>query len=349
VELLITTRTVMNNSLALYIQRVGRNLSPMQALSLFLMFERVKNEKSEWFPYLTTLPISYSTPAFFRQSDIEMLPKQLQDKVYTQLSNLQRAFEGLKQVIDLIELDLPKYVGMLTWDLYIWAWFTINTRAIYILIPHHSEFLTSEPDHYALAPFLDLLNHSPFVQVEAGFHEKDQSFKIISLTPYKKYHQVFINYGPHDNYKLVLEYGFFVPGNPQHSVQVNLSELLNLIEFKTYSEKEKKMLIISQENLTKDLSYTVDGASWSLHRTFMVLSLNQEELKDWRIGGVNCVCIETEERTKNLARNCQDTELMILKNKQQKKAIASSNLGLVSDLIAEDIRILSFAKEKYDS
>lgn len=48
-----------------------------------------------------------------------------------------------------------------------WAWCSVNTRSVYMSRPS-SNFL-SGPDNYVLAPFLDLLNHRPDVQVKLRF------------------------------------------------------------------------------------------------------------------------------------------------------------------------------------
>lgn len=47
-----------------------------------------------------------------------------------------------------------------------WAWCSVNTRSVFMSHPANS-FLCGH-DVYALAPFLDLLNHRPDVQVNCG-------------------------------------------------------------------------------------------------------------------------------------------------------------------------------------
>lgn len=47
-----------------------------------------------------------------------------------------------------------------------WAWCSVNTRSVFMSQPANS-FLCGQ-DVYALAPFLDLLNHRPDVQVNCG-------------------------------------------------------------------------------------------------------------------------------------------------------------------------------------
>jgi hypothetical protein len=51
-----------------------------------------------------------------------------------------------------------------------WAWFTVNTRAVYLAVDPRDPGgqQQSAEDSLALAPYLDLLNHSANVTVQAG-------------------------------------------------------------------------------------------------------------------------------------------------------------------------------------
>ncbi len=64
--------------------------------------------------------------------------------------------------------------------------------------------------------------HASFVvfQVKAGFDGTSNSFNIVTEIPYGKGDQAFISYGPHDNAKLLLEYGFILPHNHHNAVKV---------------------------------------------------------------------------------------------------------------------------------
>ncbi|KAJ3195467.1 hypothetical protein HK101_012034 [Irineochytrium annulatum] len=73
----------------------------------------------------------------------------------------------------------------------------------------------------ALAPFLDLLNHSVDAQIEAGQDETTGCFRIFTKTGCERGKEAFINYGPHDNLFLFAEYGFIVPGNTFDCVSVD--------------------------------------------------------------------------------------------------------------------------------
>ncbi len=57
-------------------------------------------------------------------------------------------------------------------------------------------------------------------QVRAGYSEENHCFEIVTNIPYKRWDQVFISYGPHDNAKLLLEYGFILPDNSHNVVKI---------------------------------------------------------------------------------------------------------------------------------
>jgi len=50
-----------------------RNM-PNVALAIFILVELLRKDKrSFWYPYLTTLPMTYSTPVYFDVPDLEAL------------------------------------------------------------------------------------------------------------------------------------------------------------------------------------------------------------------------------------------------------------------------------------
>ncbi|ELW67864.1 SET domain-containing protein 4 [Tupaia chinensis] len=128
-----------------------------------------------------------------------------------------RKFEDTK----LMPACFPDAVdNVFSYSALLWAWCTVNTRAVY-LRHRQRECLSAEPDTYALAPYLDLLNHSPNVQVKAAFNEETRCYEIQAASNYRKYEEVFICYGPHDNQRLLLEYGFVSTHNPHACVYVS--------------------------------------------------------------------------------------------------------------------------------
>lgn len=70
------------------------------------------------------------------------------------------SFDGTKKLRTILQENDPLLVGKLTYSKYLWAWNTINTRAVYMKQEPHSNINQKEGDTLALAPVLDYLNHS---------------------------------------------------------------------------------------------------------------------------------------------------------------------------------------------
>lgn len=61
-------------------------------------------------------------------------------------------------------------------------------------------------------------------QVHAGFNELSHCYEIRNVNGCRKFQQAFICYGPHDNQRLLLEYGFVATANQHSVVYVDLGE-----------------------------------------------------------------------------------------------------------------------------
>ncbi|CAB0020014.1 unnamed protein product [Nesidiocoris tenuis] len=100
------------------------------------------------------------------------------------------------------------YSELFTFDEFRWAWFTVNSRSVYLSpsVNKPCDIQLSDPNNIALAPYLDMINHSDLAKVNVLFDEANSTYSIVTLVPYKKHQEVFINYGSHSNEKLYLEY-----------------------------------------------------------------------------------------------------------------------------------------------
>ena len=66
--------------------------------------------------------------------------------------------------------------------------------------------------------------------MKAGFNNESNNYEIYTnISPYKKCVQVFINYGPHDNRKLFVEYGFILPKNVYIVIPISLKLLHSVV------------------------------------------------------------------------------------------------------------------------
>ena len=175
-KLLITTRTVERSKVAKLLTMVKDKLSARHLLCLFLLYERFCGEDSFWFPYISTLPVSFSTPCYFDASDMEFLPETFYRPYIEQINTVTREYREVKHLMG--ENSLTCY--WLTLDSFKWAWCVVNTRSVYMPSTGCNNCETSlgiqkvcslccklrQESSYALAPVLDLLNHSDTAEVK---------------------------------------------------------------------------------------------------------------------------------------------------------------------------------------
>ncbi|KAM6285162.1 SET domain-containing protein 4 isoform 2-T2 [Spheniscus humboldti] len=315
---LLTTGTVLSSCLGEYIMKWKPPVSPLIALCTFLIAEKHAGEKSLWKPYLDVLPKTYTCPVCL-EHDVPLFA------------------ENTGTIFNYSALE--------------WAWCTINTRTIYM---KHSqrECFSLEPDVYALAPYLDLLNHSPNVQVKAAFNEQTRSYEIWTNSQCKKYEEVFICYGPHDNQRLLLEYGFVTMNNPHSSVYVSSDTLLKYFP-PLDKQRNAKIAILKDHDFLENLTFGWDGPSWRLLTALKLLSLGADEFTCWRrtlLGDV--ISVRNEQQTLNItAKIChflmEETQHVLLQISQLKsnKENLKKQLALVEALRLEDLKILQKSAE----
>ncbi|XP_071609621.1 SET domain-containing protein 4 isoform X4 [Heliangelus exortis] len=232
-----------------------------------------------------------------------------------------------------------------------WAWCTVNTRTIYMKHSQRKCF-SFEPDVYALAPYLDLLNHSPNVQVKAAFNERRRSYEIWTNSQCKKYEEVFICYGPHDNQKLLLEYGFVAVDNPHSSVYVSSDTLLKYFP-PLDKQRHAKISILKDHGFLENLTFGWDGPSWRLLTALKLLSLGADEFACWRrtlLGDV--ISARNEQQTLSVTEKIchfliEETQHVLLQISQLKrnKENLKNQLALVEALRLEDLKILQKSAE----
>ncbi|XP_037554044.1 SET domain-containing protein 4 [Nematolebias whitei] len=213
---LLTTTTVLNSYLGPFIKSWRCRLSPLLVLCVFLVCERHRGEASDWFPYISVLPNTYTCPVYFSDDVVDVLPAAVRRRAEEQKEAVRHMHSSNWDFFRSLQLVLSQPVeDVFTYEAFRWAWCSVNTRSVFM--SHPSNHFLSGQDNYALAPFLDLLNHQPSVQVKASFNDQTRCYEIRSVSGTKRYRQAFINYGCHDNQRLLLEYGFVSTDNP-HSV-----------------------------------------------------------------------------------------------------------------------------------
>ncbi|KAM3431907.1 hypothetical protein NHJ13734_007097 [Beauveria thailandica] len=102
-------------------------------------------------------------------------------------------------------------MAALTKDDFLYAWLLVNTRSFY----HATRATAKRPkeDHMVLQPVADLFNHAPAPGSGAfcvGSFD-DAAFTVTTRAAHAPGDELFIQYGPHGNDFLLVEYGFTLP------------------------------------------------------------------------------------------------------------------------------------------
>ncbi|NXE49803.1 SETD4 protein, partial [Casuarius casuarius] len=349
---LLTTGTVLHSCLGEYITKWKPPVSPLIALCTFLIAEKHAGAKSLWKPYLDVLPKTYTCPVCLEQDVVSLLPEPLRKKAQEQRTMVHELYMSSKAFFSSLQpLFAENTETIFNYSALEWAWCTVNTRTVYM---KHSqrECFSLEPDVYALAPYLDLLNHSPNVQVKAAFNEQTRSYEIRTDSQCKKYEEVFICYGPHDNQRLLLEYGFVAIDNPHSSVYVSSDTLFRYFP-PLDKQRNAKLSILKNHDFLENLTFGWDGPSWRLLTALKLLNLGEDEFTCWKrtlLGDV--ISATNEEQTLDVTEKIcffliEETQHVLLQISQLKrdKENLKNHLALVEALRFEDMKILQKSAE----
>ncbi|KAK2824630.1 hypothetical protein Q5P01_021805 [Channa striata] len=301
---LLTTSTVLDSYLGPYIKSWKTRLSPLLVLCVFLVCERHRGEASDWFPYINVLPSTYTCPTYFTDDVMAVLPASVLRQALEQREAVQEIHSSNQDFFKSLQPILNRPVEeVLTYAALRWAWCSVNTRSVFMLHPP-SEFLSGQ-DVYALAPFLDLLNHQPDVQVKASFNEVTRCYEIRSVSGTLRYQQAFINYGSHDNQRLLLEYGFVAPHNPHSVVYVDKDLLCDVLSGDR--SLVQKIKFLRENSFLHNLTVSCEGPSWRLMTALRLLSLPQTLYHQWKAVLLGqAVCEQREQWSIQTARTlCQ--------------------------------------------
>lgn len=268
-HLMITYTTIINNL------RVEINKLYMQdLLTLFLAIERKKSD-SNWRIYLESLPSHPpNLPGFTIKENLHFLLGNL-------LETFRESFEkSYERVLKVYKID---------YDSYQWAYVMVNTRAVYtnpdVILQIQSQssedrnYLSIDKPMMALCPFLDMFNHSNSAKTVAALEfdeiSKNWVYSLRTMKPYKKYEQIFINYGAHSNAKLWIEYGFILQENNLDSIEFCLEEVI-AIDCR-FSQLRKTQFHLIKEHFNEQLSVSAEGVvSFNLRGLLYVL-LNPDD------------------------------------------------------------------------
>lgn len=321
-----------------------------QVLATYLMFERHKGPQSFWHNYIVSLPTSLSNAAYCHANH---LPSDLSEKVVDHQNTILTTFDQIMSEMSTIVCThcSDTFGNIFTYEVYKWAWSIVNSRAVYISpdCSTNNTIKLSDINNLALAPYIDMFNHCPTACVQATVNHVNGTYTIITQTSFNKHSEVFINYGPHSNTKLFLEYGFIVPNNPQDAIHLSAKEIISITS-RTLNESQMKKL--KSYGLLEDHCCTFRGLSWST-RILIYMSLYSNRLTDEElkyrvfanrfdesemeaISKIESLIFETKLKE---IKQCESNMLNVLETNQAEK---STGFAVAVELVKENRRILEF-------
>lgn len=279
-QILITTDVlVQSNIRILFLDNITDIFSSQCMLSVFLVYEAHLGIDSRWYYYLKTLPQSFTNPDFCSNKEKEALPDFILNPLY-QAHQLKNDFSLLTKAIRNLNVTNRNRCThcnvhiqkIITFARYKWAYYVVNTRAVYIdaKLCKVNTFNVKQPNNLALAPFLDLFNHDVNTAVTVSVIKDEagkEFYQIVTLKPFDKGSQVFINYGAHNNLKLYIDYGFFIPCNPLDEIHFDISDVQRCSDI-----SKNKLDFITSNNFHKNMTFIRDGLNYNAMMTLFVSS-----------------------------------------------------------------------------
>uniref|UniRef100_A0AAV1UVN6 Rubisco LSMT substrate-binding domain-containing protein n=1 Tax=Peronospora matthiolae TaxID=2874970 RepID=A0AAV1UVN6_9STRA len=299
-------------------------------LAVALLFEKfVVGRKSKWVQHIELLPETYYNALYFEEEDLEALEgsnlvvvaQQIEQQVAHDYARLKGSV-----LLDVFEsivtegIDEDSFEAYFSFGNYKWALSTIWSRFVSIRLDEASSLvddrdgvtgdvmvsgtkgvcdLMAKQTFKAMVPVFDMLNHDPEAEMSHFFDVASQRFKLVSHQHWNAGAQMFINYGPLSNHKLLSLYGFVVIGNPFDAVEMWLP--MHELSTKFFEEKEQLLLANGLDHATNMFELVADES-------------NDLLLIAARIQEIDC---DTPEEFEVLAQKALDGEMVSLANEQE--------------------------------
>jgi len=254
---------------------------------IFLVCHRARKYKSPWFPYLNSLPQSYSTCNTWLHEHIDQLEPYYHERVMLEIEEQWEEFSLLREALSVTGVLMPGQDQNLDFIKdYLWAYNTIKTRCfsapeIFNRSTKISKTNSIEFDFVArhmLAPYIDMINHCPALENCDVEFDAFGYFRVYATKNIKPGEQIFLSYDPEETGTIMRNYGFVdtYNKNPHERIFFNASD------FTTDTEKLDIILeeyqldsdMIKRLHISRDLGITVE-----LQKTALIAVLSDNELK----------------------------------------------------------------------
>lgn len=345
--------------------RYANSLSFQSCLALYLVYLKSMQQESEWYTYLDTLPKEYTVPYYLPSDILKHLPRDLVAIVMKQKYIVDASFNIFMDIVTNSQIDdnvlnmaIDRFKHFFTKAEYEWAYFTVNTRCVYMDLSEVMNFscmkdtfleLLNDNSNVALCPYLDMINHNHHYKnetkliVNGGIEDiniknlKHENFSNVHFDLYtknyiKSYNEVFICYGDSHNLKLVTEYGFFLPNNELDCVTFDFDTMLTKCDLKL---SQNQLEFVTVHGLNKHLYIDSKGLSFNLYALLMVVKCYYTENVDISKVIYSSQCSENASLTKLILPLIKDnihyfsSEIRVLEKSTYKCVILDNCVALM--------------------
>lgn len=291
-----------------------------EQLAIALLYEKfVRGDKSKWAKHLERLPTTYYNALYFtsemlkalKGSNLSFIALQIQEKVTFDYIRLKDTvfLELFENITENVTFKLTEIFSL---ENYKWALSTIWSRFVSMRLENDLQWEHTEGNERneapaqrnvqsfkAMVPVFDMLNHDPEAETSHFVDTASHRFKLVNHEHWMAGAQIFINYGPLSNHKLLSLYGFVLADNPFDAVEVWLP--MDAASTKFYEEKAQLL--------------SVNGLDHAVHSFELVANeSNDLLLLAARLQEIDC---ETVEQFQTLATKALNGEMVSLENEKQ--------------------------------
>ncbi|XP_053602935.1 SET domain-containing protein 4 [Plodia interpunctella] len=284
-------------------------ISFQSLMAFYLAFLKVQSLECKWFVYLESLPKNYSVPYFLPNNVLCDIHDDILDVISKQKHVVNTSYNIFDEILKNTassNINVNKLRDYFTLSLYEWAYFTVNTRCVYMDLTKVIDLkniensilnLICDNTKISLCPYLDMINHSPNAKNEtklmisrnldlinvSNLNQElflDVSFSIYTKNNFDPYTQVFICYGDSHNLKLITEYGFFLPDNDLDYISFTFEDIENFLNISGLKLSPDQVLFINSHGLNKNLYIDFKGLSYNFYGLLMVVKYYYNQTMD---------------------------------------------------------------------
>ncbi|KAJ8731714.1 hypothetical protein PYW08_014444 [Mythimna loreyi] len=286
-----------------------QSVSFQSLMAFYLAFIKFQSGKTKWHIYLESLPKEYTVPYFLPNEMKQNIDSDILTVILKQKNIIDSSYSIFENILKnnvSKNNTIQDFKNSFTLAEYEWAYFTVNTRCVFMDLSKVIDLkniensiltLISDNTKISLCPYLDMINHSPNARNEtkllvsknienvsiSNLSEdlfSDVQFSIYTKNDFDPYTQVFICYGDSHNLKLITEYGFFLPANDLDFVSFTFEEVVLFLKTKSIKLSQDQISFINNHGLCKDLYIDCKGLSYNFYGLLLVVKYYYDQSTD---------------------------------------------------------------------